>query len=192
MRSLHLSLAAACLIWSGCGGDGDKPRSSAATPPAASPTAGGGLVNAEAIAACAGFTAAKAADILGVGPAGVTDYSRTEGRLRMCHYRDGANRSKAVSFTLGSRESVERARASMESEREAMGGAQSAIDRVTKSPSKTPASEDVSGIGDEAFYSAMNGAIMLRVGNVLAQVTAPADMTLKRRVAEEIVKGLRR
>lgn len=92
----------------------------------------------------------------------MTDYSGAEASTRLCLYRHQGDRSKAVSFTLGPRESIERATASTESERETMGFAQGAIDRVTKTPSARPPSEDVSGIGDEAFYSPMNDAILLR------------------------------
>ena len=47
----------------------------------------------------------------------------------------------------------------MASERESMGFAQSAIDNTTGSASKDRAVEDVSKIGDDAFYPPLNGAI---------------------------------
>lgn len=79
----------------------------------------------------------------------------------------------------------------MQSERESMSMAQEAIDSVTGSASKKPAVDDVSGIGDDSFYSPMNGAIMLRVANVIAQVTGLADMALKKRAAPKIAERLR-
>ncbi len=192
MRTRVMILLTAIAVAPAACGGGDQPSSSAATPAASSSsTPSGGLVSPESIKGCAGFTATKAAAILGVAAGEVSDESRDQGVLRFCTYRLRNDQSKAVSFTLGRRESVAEATASLQSEREAMGGAQAAIDRVTKSPSSTPSSEDVQGIGDEAFYSALNGAIMLRVGNVLAQVMSPSDMGLKKRVAEEVARGLR-
>lgn len=187
---LRVAIVAACLATGACGGN-ETPPSSAASPAASSQPSEAGLVSASAIAGCAGFTPAKAAEILGVSAAEVTDNSRDQGALRFCAYRSQTDPSKGVSFTLGRRDSVQQAISSLQRERDAMGGAQGAIDRVTKSPSSRPASEDVQGIGGEAFYSALNGAIMLRVGNVLAQVIAPDEMALKKRVAEEVVRGLR-
>jgi hypothetical protein len=183
--------AAICLaLLRSCGGSSDPPAatSSSSGSAAAKPVS---LISDDAVTRCAGMTLEKAAAIVGAAPSELTDYSRTEGRLRMCLYRDPNDRRKVVSFSLSRRDSVERAAASMQSERESMGMAQGAIDSVTGSASKKPAVEDVSGIGDDSFYSPLNGAIMLRVANVIAQVTGPADMALKKRAAEEIARGLR-
>ena len=189
MRARYrLWILAGCAAAFGCGGSAPERETPAG---GATPAAATDLISADALAGCAGFSAARAASLLGVPPEVVTDFSRTEGRLRMCHYRNADDVTKSVSFTLGHRESVEQAKSSMQRERESMGAAQGAIDRVTGSQSKTAASEDMSGIGDEAFYSAMNGAIMLRVGNVLAQVTSPGDLALKKRAAEAVAQALR-
>ncbi len=176
-----------------CGGSSEPPgeASAPAAAPGAQPAAASRLIAADALTGCAGMTADKAAAIVGAAPADLTDYSRTEGKIRMCLFRNPNQRSQTVSFSLSHRESVERAIASMQSERESMGMAQGAIDSVTGTESKKPAVEDVSGIGDESFYSPLNGAIMLRVGNVIAQVTGPSDMALKKRAAEEVARGLR-
>ena len=191
MRALlTILIGTTAILAGGCGDANERPASSAGTPAGAAPK-DTGLVAARAIAGCAGFTPAKVADILGAAAADITDNSRDQGSLRFCAYGSSTDRSKQVSFTLGRRDSVAAAVASLKREREALGDAQGAIDRVTKSPSSQAASADVSGIGDEAFYSPMNGAIMLRVGNVLAQVMSPADLALKKRVAQEVARGLR-
>ncbi|MGH2386418.1 MAG: DUF3558 family protein [Candidatus Limnocylindria bacterium] len=176
-----------------CGGNGGEPESSAAAPAASSaaPAPSPGLIPAETIASCAGFTADKAAVLLGLPPDSVKDSSENVGSARHCTFSNPKDRSAGIAFTLSARDSVKRAEASLESERQAMGQAQRAIDGVTGKSSKAPASEDVSGIGDGAFYSSMNGTIMLRVGNVLAQVSAPQDMGLKKQVAQEVARGLR-
>jgi hypothetical protein len=164
-----------------CGGSGRETASE--TPPAS---------RANVVAGCAGFTIDKAAAILGVPPASLQDYSEPIGETRrQCTFSTSTPPRRAVSFTLSPRESESRAVSSMASEREAMGFAQRAIDGTTGTASKDTAVEDVSKIGDDAFYSPLNGAIMMRVGTVIVQVTSPNDMAAKKRVAEEIVKGLR-
>lgn len=184
---LPICAAVAC----SCGRSNEPPKP-ASEPGAAASARPTGVISADALTSCAGFTTATAGAIVGAAPAELTDYSRTEGRLRICHYRNPSDRTKAVMFTLAHRPSVESAIASMTSERETMGSAQGAIDRAMGTRSKGAAVEDVSAIGDEAFYSPMNGAIMMRVGNVIVQVTAPADMALKKRTAEQVARGLRR
>jgi hypothetical protein len=160
-----------------------------ADPPVAPPHAG--LVSQSAIDGCAGFTPGKAAELLQLDAALVTDYSLNEGRLRSCVYRQADRNGGIVSFTLSRKDSVDLARRSMASEREAMGMAGGAIGRVTGGGGDEPATQDVPNIGDEAFYSPLNGAIMLRVGNAIAQVTGPEDLALRTRVAEQVAEGLR-
>jgi hypothetical protein len=174
-------LVAAMLGMTACGGPDAEPD----TAPEA------GLVSQETIDGCAGFTAEKAAGMLGLDPAIVTDYSRTEGRLRMCVYRQADRNTGIVSFTLNRKDSVDLAIRSMASEREAMGMADREISEVTGSSSTEPAAQDVSAIGDDAYYSPLNGAVMLRVGNAISQVTGPEDLPLRIRVAEEVARGLR-
>jgi hypothetical protein len=176
-----------------CGGaDPPQGKSPASGVPAeAAAAADAGLVSQGTIDACAGFTSGQAATVLGLDPPIVTDYSRTEGRLRNCVYRQADRNTGIVSFTLNRKDSVDLARRSMASEREAMGMADQAISGVTGGGSDAPPTQDVSKIGDEAFYSPLNGAIMLRVGNAIAQVTGPDDLALRVRVAQQVAEGLR-
>jgi hypothetical protein len=190
MTRIPIALLVMALGAVACGSGADSSETSAAAPPAA--TADDGLVSQQTIDGCAGFTSEKAAVLLGLDPAIVTDYSRTEGRLRNCVYRQSDRNTGIVSFTLSRRDSVDAAKRSMAGERESMGMADRAISGVTGSESKEPAAQDVSRIGDEAFYSPLNGAIMLRVGNAIAQVTGPNEMGLKKRAAEQVAEGLRR
>jgi hypothetical protein len=188
LRACRVAVCAAVL--SSCGGSGE-PAAGASDSSRRAAAESVGLIAADALARCAGVTTESAADILGTASGELTDYSRTEGELRMCLYRNPDDRSQTVSFTLARRASVEQAAASMGSERETLTMARGAIDNVTRSEPKEPAAEDLSMIGDEAFYSPMNDAIMLRVANVVAQVTDPGDMALKTRVAEVVARGLR-
>ncbi len=173
-----------------CGGpDSPQDKEAPRPDPAAAPDAG--LVSQQTVDGCAGFTPGKAAELLQLDRADVADYSRAEGRLRSCIFRQADRNTGIVSFTLNRKDSVELARRSMTSERESMGMAGRAIDDATGSGGDEPATQDVSNIGDEAFYSPLNGAIMLRVGNAIAQVTGPEDLALRTRVAEEVAEGLR-
>lgn len=189
MTRFTIALLVTALGAAACGGSADSSDTTDA--PGAATGSGRGLVSQQLIDSCAGFTSQKAAALLGLDPAIVTDYSRTEGRMRSCVYRQADRNTGIVSFTLRRFDSTEQARRSMASEREAMGMAGSAISGVTGSKSKDPVVQDVSAVGDEAFFSPLNGAIMLRVANAKAQVTGPRDMALKKRTAEQVAQGLR-
>jgi hypothetical protein len=165
-----------------CAACGGEPTESGSSSPS-------GNVAAEAIASCAGFTANRAASIVDAPAGSVQDGSTNVGANRDCSFRNAAGPS--IYFTLSPRNSVQAAEASLASERQAMGQAQGAIAGATGGTPGAPATEDVSNLGDGAFYSSLNGAIMMRVANVMVQVIAPPDMALKRRVAEEVAAGLR-
>jgi hypothetical protein len=196
MTRLAKALVLAGFVGTAACGGADPPQgmdpqpAEPAVEPAAEPDSG--LVAQETIDGCAGYTSGQAAAVLGLDPAIVTDYSRTEGRLRNCVYRQADRNTGIVSFTLNRKDSVDLAKRSMGSEREAMGMADRAISGVTGGRGNEPATVDVSEIGDEAFYSPLNGAIMLRVDNAIAQVTGPDDLALRTRVAEQVAEGLRR
>lgn len=181
LRPLAAVLCGA-LVVGACSGDGATREAPAQKPSAPS-------ASTDAIPRCAGFTVDKAAAILGVPASSLQDYSEMG---RQCTFRSPTNPRLTVAFTVSPRQSESDAISSMASERETMGMAQRAIDGVTGTKSKDKPVEDVSQIGDDAFYSPMNGAIMMRVGRVIVQVISPADMAAKKRVAEEIVNGLRR
>lgn len=189
MKHVTLSvLIAGALAATSCGDNGNAPEGAAAVQ--ATP-ASAGLISQQTIDGCAGFTREKAAALLGLGAAIVTDYSRTEGPLRHCVYRQSDRNTGIVSFTLMRKASVDEAKTTMASEREAIGMAQRAIDGVTGSKTKEAAVQDAPDVGDEAFFSPVNETIMLRVGNVIAQVSGPQDLALKRRAAREVAQGLR-
>jgi hypothetical protein len=186
--ALVISLGGA-LGFGACGSSDGVPGNGTAATEA---QADGASISQETVDTCAGFDLARAAALLSVPAGTLNDYSRTEGELRYCYFRQPEPPRQGVTFTLSRRESAPAAEASMARERDTMGAASRAIDRVTGSASAGPATEDLSAIGDEAFYSPLNEALMFRVGNVIAQVTEPPDMALKKQVAEDIVAGLRR
>jgi hypothetical protein len=185
--SIALLLTAVCAV--ACGGGADTPEGTAAAEPAS--TSDTGLVTQQTIDNCAGFTAQQAAALLGLDPAIVNDYSRTEGSQRNCVYRQADRNTGIVSFALSRRDSVDAAKRLMSNDREAMTMADRAISGATGTESKEPAAQDMSAIGDEAFYSPLNGTIVVRVANAVAYVSGPDDMALKKRAAEQVAQGLR-
>ncbi|MGH7564027.1 MAG: hypothetical protein ACREK5_06355 [Gemmatimonadota bacterium] len=191
-RSLGYVFTLISLSILACGGsEGARDEGSAASPESEAPRGSGGLVSSEAIERCAGFTAEDAAAILGVGAADVEDRSRDEtARIRMCSYALTSDPFTSVSFNLSARESAEDAAASLASEREMMGAAQGAIEGVMGEPSGDRAYQEIEGVGDEAFWSPLNRALMTRVGNVIVQVTTPDDVEKQKEVARMVAEGL--
>jgi hypothetical protein len=193
MTPVNLRMAAvlACgLALAACGGNSDSDSAGAGSSTPAAADSQSGSVSPQVIANCAGITREKAAALLGVDASLLTDYSRTEGKLRNCVYTMAAQRRNTVAFTLSLKASESAAKASLNRERESMSMAQGAIDGVTGSKSAQPAAQNVSA-GDEAFFSPVNGALTMRVRNVIAIVTSPQDAERKARVADAIAEGLR-
>ena len=191
MPILRIAVLSVSVVCAACGG-GEK---SASTPPpgaagtTASPPAAA-LVTPETVANCAGITRDKAAVLLGVPASALADYSRTEGKLRNCLYTVAENRSNTVSFTLSRKDSVKAAEESIASERESISLAQRSIDSVVGGKTKEAAAQTVSA-GDDSFFSPVNGALTMRVRNVIAIITSPRDDERRKRVADAIAEGLR-
>lgn len=158
-------------------------------PPVTLEAAKGGVIPAEKVKACAGFSAETAAGLLGV-PAGqlVDRSSDVYDKLRSCSFLDPKQPGVGVTFSLRRDDSVEDAAQEMASFRDHLGVAQ----RVLPEPggSSQAAAEEVPGLGDEAVWARVNGTLNVREGNVTIQVAQPADRELQKRVAEEVLAGL--
>jgi hypothetical protein len=153
--------------------------------------AGSEVVAQEKIDSCAGITAAEAAPLVGAAPSVIEATNvRQHSTLRICGYsiRSG---SGSVAFSLSWEPTVEKARAQFEREHHDLGLA----NRVAASAGGTAAAEaafvDVLGLGDEAFWTPVNGTTVARVGNVRVQVMSPADRQNQTAVAQLVVKGLK-
>jgi hypothetical protein len=174
-------------------GEGDSGLDTGETPEAAESQDAGssGMVSADAVKECAGFTPRDAAEILGVPAATLEDRSQDlYDTARSCAYASTADASVGVSFTLVTEESVEDAIGQMQSLRENAGLAKTTIEGVTGATSEESPLKEVEGIGDEAFWMEVNGTLTVRVGNVSILVIAPQDRGQQEEVARRVMEGL--
>lgn len=155
--------------------------------------AGSGMVAQERIDACAGIDAQAAAGILGVPAAELTEFQGMDSGspgMYSCGFRSRENPGTAVGFYLQPLSSVAEAVASMESDRENLRMAAGAIGAVTPDANEQAPIQPIEGLGDEAYWTPVNGTVNLRKANVLVQVVAPQDVEAKKRLAERIAAGL--
>lgn len=190
----HLTILVGMLALHGCGDDSSRREADSSADNRATPADGPAqqIDPARLIASCAGITKNDAAAVLGVAPQTLSDRSRDETpRLRLCSYAQSAAPHATAAFNLSARESAERASRSMASEREAMGTAASSISSAVGTDGSGSATDDLQGIGDEAFWSPLNGALMMRVHRVIVQITQPEDRDRQRDLARRIAAKLR-
>ncbi len=179
------------LFLTACGGSGvTKQGASQAVPePRRQST---DTVDPAKIERCGGFTAEAAARILGVTAGDIQGSSQlTYETLRICSFQSRTQPKKIVSFSLGWEKSAGEAQANMTSTRENLGLAKRSIGPVTGSTDKGPALQEISGLGDEAYYTSVNDSLMVRVSNVTIQVMNAPDLEAYKTVAGEVIKGLR-
>jgi hypothetical protein len=69
--------------------------------------------------------------------------------------------------------------------------ANQAIASASKSKPDDAPYVDVLGLGDDAFWTPVNGTTVARVGNVSAQIITPSDRKAQIAIAQFVVKGLR-
>jgi len=182
---------ALALLLTGCGGS-ETPKQAA---PGAAPEVRqreADTVDPAKIEKCGGFTSETAAKILGIPASDIEATSRLEYEtLRICSFQSRSDSRKIVSFSLGWETSAEEAKAGMASTRENLGIARRSIGAVTGSADKGPTLEEISGLGDEAYYTRVNGTLVARVSNVTVLVMTAPDLEAYKQVAREVIKGLR-
>jgi len=156
------------------------------------------VIPIDKVKSCAGFTVEKAALILGIAARDLKDdgralYDTPERTAHVCSYMNQSWQTSqtSVSFGLTRESSIEAEKDAFQSLRRNLAIANKAIGDVTGSTEKGPDTEPLAGLGDEAFYASANGALSVRVANVLLQVMVPPDLELKKKVAQEVVAGLR-
>jgi hypothetical protein len=192
---LRLALSLTAVVVLACGGSDTPPESGTATDTAGSATDqdAGQTVSTETIARCAGFTVEDAAEILAVPVSGLEDRSRDETEtIRICSYVSTSDPSTLVAFNLSPRESVAEAISEMAYNREMMGVAQTSIEGAMGEKGGEPAYEEIDGVGDEAFWSPLHGAMQMRVGDVFVQVTMPNDLEKQKAIGRKVAEGLTR
>lgn len=158
--------------------------------PAQSTPTNSGVVPQEKIERCAGVTAADLAPILGAAASAIKAATElTHSTLRICGYTVASG--GGASFSLSWEPTVEEARLAFAQERENLAMANQAIASASKSKPDDAPYVDVLGLGDDAFWTPVNGTTVARVGNVRAQIITPSDRKAQIAIAQFVVKGLR-
>jgi hypothetical protein len=137
---------------------------------------------------CSTFTTDDAAAVLGVPAAEIqVDSQELYPGNWMCGYKVG-NNDKRVNFNLSLAESVEEAVADMDQYRSHL-----EIARGTK-PFKDDLAPgafiDISGVGDDALWTAANGTLAVRKGNISIQVQLPSEKDVQIEVAKKFLARL--
>ncbi len=202
MRGVGATVCAALIVVTvACGGSPAEKSSASggsttdrSTTSAAVKAPASAKVAKEKIDGCAGFTAEAAAKILQISPSDVKASSTpVHDALRICSYESAGKSSpkEPVVFSLEIEKSVEASIDSMSRLRDNAGIAKRSIEGVTGDKDQGPASRDIDGIGDEAIWLKVNGALYVRAGNVNVTVLQPSDIELQQQVAKMVVTGLR-
>jgi hypothetical protein len=168
------------------GGSGEQGGEAGSQPTAS------GMVAAERVANCAGFTSEAAAQFLGVPAGDVKDESADiYDKLRSCSFASSTDDTKRVTFSLRRDDTIEEAADEMAQFREHLGVADKALGGETGAASNAPPYEDIPSLGDEAVWARVNGTLNVREGNVSIQVAFPEDRAEQKRLAALVVAGLR-
>ncbi len=190
-RSAFLALFPALVVsvgLSGCGRKSAEPSAGRSGEQAGKRAASGGTVPLATVKSCAGFSTAAAAEILGIPAADLVDQSQDlYETLRSCSFGNPNDSRQSVIFSLSHDESVEEATAEMASLR-------SNLELAQNTPAGTSgdgAYSDISGLGDEALWTAVNGTLNVRRGNIYLQIISPSDKKAQIAVAEKVLAGLR-
>ena len=172
----------------GCGRKSAEPSAGTSGKQDGKRTGSGGTVSLATVQSCAGFSTAAAAEILGIPAADLVDQSQDlYETLRSCSFGNPNDSRQSVIFSLSHDESVEEATAEMASLR-------SNLELAQHTPAGAPgegAYSDISGLGDEALWTAVNGTLNVRWRNVSLQVISPSDKKAQIAVAEKVLAGLR-
>lgn len=160
-------------------------------------------VQRELVDACAGFTLAAAAEILGVAPGALvaeTGWSDVLDAQR-CHYwSPESNIGPGVEILLQVKESPAEAAEFMARLRHSMPAESIAVRRTFGVEVATPMIV-FDSVGHEAMWDSQNQQVTVRVGNVIANIQASAsssltqrdkqaEIELERRIGVEIAEGL--
>jgi hypothetical protein len=147
-------------------------------------------VAAADVASCAGFGAVQAGELLGVPASAIADHSSdVSPTLRMCTF-SGRDAASLISFSLSLESSVEEAKrtyAQMKDNIPIAGHAQESAGVH----SEDSALIEIGGLGDEALWTNVNGALTVRRGNLMIQVMAPRDRKKQIAVADKLLALMR-
>lgn len=147
------------------------------------------LAAGEALAAdpadCAGFSAAKAAAFLGAPPAQVARRVEKSGKaLFLCSFAVG-KAPAAIAFSIEMAPSAKKAAEDLERYRENLMFAGETAPFKGRLPKG--AYSDIMGVGDEAVWTDVNGALTVRKASLTLQVTMPAGKLAQLKLAEAVL-----
>ncbi len=146
--------------------------------------AAAGIAQAADPADCGGFAATDAAPFLGTSAAQVVrKVGKVTPTLWTCSFAEG-KRDPAVVFHVEASPSAKQAAADLERYREnlaATGGTAAFRDRLPQG-----AYSDIMGVGDEAVWTDVNGALTVRKGRFTIQVTAPQGKLAQLKLAKAV------
>jgi hypothetical protein len=149
------------------------------------PAAGDGLIGLDVVARCAGFTPIDAASLLGTEAHAVSDRSTDiHASARSCAFAR-TDSGASVVFTLEHDESVEDAARAYAQMKEAIPIAREA--QESAGDDDESALIEISGLGDEALWTNVNGALTVRERNLTILVTNPSDRPAQIKVAQRVV-----
>lgn len=191
-RPLSAGLAGLVMA-AACGGapGGEAKGGAAPGSPAPRAAGGGALANAGTLSTCGGFGAAQAAEILGVPASGVQDRSsELSPTLRMCTFSTSDAASGAVSFSLSLEESADEAKRTYAQMKDNIPIAEHAQE-AAGARSDDSALIEIGGLGDEALWTNVNGALTVRRANLMIQVMAPPDRRKQIAVADRLLALMR-
>lgn len=184
-----------CLAPVACGGGRQEVRpdsGSAASPavqaePAQSSSSSAGLFGADVVNRCAGFGTTHAAEILGAPASAVADRSGDIAKgIRGCSFERTDGVTGAVHFSLERDDSVEEAARAYADMRDSIPIAERA-QKAAGASSDDSALIEISGLGDEALWTNVNGALTVRHRNLTIQVTGPPDRKTQVAVAQKVI-----
>lgn len=137
-------------------------------------------------APCAGLSLADAASIMGAPAAQVTRHvEKLSPTLTACSYAAGKS-APALAFSVEAHASDKAAVAELERYRENLSLAGETAPWRGKLPKG--AYSDISGIGDDAVWTDINGTLTVRVGRLNLQFTRPAAKLDQVKAAQAVVR----
>lgn len=134
------------------------------------------------IAHCAGFGPAEASAILGVPAEKFRDKSQDISEdSRWCILENSEDSQKGVNFAVSRAKSVDDAATEFAQFRQNAGVAVGAI------ANKGEKTHEIPGLGDEAIWAPVPGAVHLRKGRYSVQVNQPADEVTQIKIARKVL-----
>jgi hypothetical protein len=206
MSRIAIALAVTLVVASsGCDRSPARGDAAANSSPAGGSRPAAALVERARIDSCAGFTAEKAAELLGVeaGTLETRNAWSEEMGGQICRYWSRESLiGPGVQFLIEPAATAAEAASRLASLRRDAPAGEAAIRDAFGKATPGKALVVFEGIGDEAMWDPLTTGVSLRVGNAIASIKASPSRSLaahkaedtielERRVAEEVARGLR-